>query len=130
MPIRFSNPEGAPKPIGRYHMAAEVPAGMKLIELSGQVGVRMDGSVVEEPAAQIEQAFANLVAVLKGVGATPRDIVKINVFLTDAALIPVMREKRGAALGDAVPASTLLIVAGLAAPAFIVEVECTAALAG
>jgi enamine deaminase RidA (YjgF/YER057c/UK114 family) len=102
---------------------------MKLIELSGQVGVRMDGSVVEEPAAQIEQAFANLVAVLKGVGATPRDIVKINVFLTDAALIPVMREKRGAALGDAVPASTLLIVAGLAAPAFIVEVECTAALA-
>ncbi|MCC7281702.1 MAG: RidA family protein [Acetobacteraceae bacterium] len=129
MPIRFSNPEGAPKPVGRYHMAAEVPPGMKLIAVSGQVGVGMDGNVVEDPAGQIAQAFANLVAVLKGLGAGPRDIVKINVFLTDPALIPLMREKRQAALGDAVPASTLLIVAGLAAPAYKIEVECTAAVA-
>lgn len=130
MPITHINPEGAPKPAGRYSQAGIVPAGMRLIEVSGQVGVRMDGSVVEDPAAQIEQAFANLAAVLKGVGAGVRDIVKINVFLTDAALIGTMREKRGAVLGDALPASTLLIVAGLASPAFVVEVECTAALAG
>jgi enamine deaminase RidA (YjgF/YER057c/UK114 family) len=130
MPIRFSNPDGAPKPVGRYHHAAEVPAGMRLIEISGQVGVRLDGTVVDDPGEQIAQAFANMVAVLKGVGATPKDIVKMTVFLTDAALIPVMREKRLAALGEALPASTLLIVAGLAAPAYKVEVECTAALAG
>jgi 2-iminobutanoate/2-iminopropanoate deaminase len=130
MPIRFSNPDGAPKPVGRYSHAAEVPAGMRLIEISGQVGVRMDGTVVEDPGEQIAQAFANLLAVLKGVGAGPRGIVKMTVFLTDAALIPLMREKRLAALGEALPASTLLIVAGLAAPAYKVEVECTAALAG
>jgi 2-iminobutanoate/2-iminopropanoate deaminase len=130
MPIRFSNPDGAPKPVGRYSHAAEASAGMRVIEISGQVGVRMDGSVVEDPAAQIEQAFANLLAVLKGVGAGPADIMKMTVFLTDAALIPAMREKRMAALGDALPASTLLIVAGLAAPAYKVEVEATAALPG
>lgn len=130
MPIRFSNPEGAPPPVGRYSHTAEVPAGMRLIEISGQVGVRLDGTVVEDAAGQIAQAFANLLAVLKGVGAGPADIVKITVFLTDAALIPLMREQRMAALGEVKPASTLLIVAGLAAPAYVVEVECTAALPG
>lgn len=128
MSITHTNPAGAPLPVGRYSQAAIVPPGMRLVEVSGQVGVGMDGSVVEDPAAQIGQAFANLVAVLKGLGGTPRDIVKLNVFLTDAALIGVMREQRAAALGEVLPASTLLIVAGLAAPAYKIEVECTAAL--
>jgi 2-iminobutanoate/2-iminopropanoate deaminase len=130
MPIRFSNPEGAPPPVGRYSHTAVIPAGMTIIEVSGQVGVRMDGSVVEDPADQIAQAFANLLSVLKGHGCGASDIVKMTVFLTDAALIPVMREKRGAALGAALPASTLLIVAGLAAPAYVLAVECTVAKAG
>jgi enamine deaminase RidA (YjgF/YER057c/UK114 family) len=128
MTLTFVNPPGAPAPVGRYHHAAIVPAGMRLVEISGQVGVRADGSVVEDPAGQIEQAFANLLAVLAGVGAGAEHIVKMTVFLTDAALIGAMREKRGAALGAAMPASTLLIVAGLAAPAYVVEVEATAAL--
>lgn len=128
MAITFINPPGAPKPGGRYSHAALIPTGARIAEISGQVGVRMDGTVVEDPAAQIEQAFANLLAVLKGIGAGPADIAKLTVFLTDPALIPAMREKRGAALGEAQPASTLLIVAGLAAPAYKVEVECTVVL--
>jgi enamine deaminase RidA (YjgF/YER057c/UK114 family) len=128
MPVSFLNPPGAPAPVGRYHHAAIVPAGMRLIEVSGQVGVRADGSVVDDHAGQIAQAFANLLAVLRGVGASPADIVKVTVFLTDAALIPAMRAARTEAFGAAMPASTLLIVAGLAAPAYVVEVEATLAL--
>jgi enamine deaminase RidA (YjgF/YER057c/UK114 family) len=57
----------------------------------------------------------------------PADIVKMTVFLTDAALIPAWREARAAAMEGHVSASTLLIVAGLADPRFQVEVEAEAA---
>ncbi len=49
--------------------------------------------------------------------------MKVTVFLTDAAQIPAWRRQRDAFLGGHAPTSTLLIVAGLASPAFAVEVE-------
>lgn len=130
MPVTFLNPPGAPAPVGRYHHAAIVPPGMRLVEISGQVGVRADGSVVADPAAQVDQAFANLMAVIAGVGGSAADIVKLTTFLTDAAHVPVVRAARARAFGEAMPASTLLVVAGLAAPAYVFEVEATLALPG
>jgi 2-iminobutanoate/2-iminopropanoate deaminase len=54
------------------------------------------------------------------------NIVKTTVFLTDRGLLPALRQARGAAFGDHRPASTLLFVAGLADPAFVVEIEAEA----
>jgi len=57
-----------------------------------------------------------------------QDLVKITVFLTDARHIADYRAARARLLGDAVrPASTLLIVAGLASPDMLIEVEAWAA---
>jgi len=95
--------------------------------MSGQIGVRPDGTTPEDGAAQIEQALANVMANLAAQGMGPRDIVKMTVFLTDPALIGAWRAKRGAWMGDHRSASTLLIVAGLADPRFVVEVEAEAA---
>jgi len=55
---------------------------------------------------------------------TPANLVKITVFLTDPSLIGAYRSERDRFLGGATPpASTLLIVAGLADPRYMVEVE-------
>ncbi|MGH7210541.1 MAG: RidA family protein, partial [Acetobacteraceae bacterium] len=54
------------------------------------------------------------------------NIVKTTVFLTDRGLLPAFRSARGAVLGDHAPASTLLFVAGLADPRFVVEIEAEA----
>ena len=75
---------------------------------------------------QIAQALANLGAVLAAHGMGPANIAKMGVFLTDRALIPVWREERAKLLGHLAPASTLLIVAGLADPRFVFEVEAEA----
>ena len=57
-----------------------------------------------------------------------RDIVKLTVFLTDSRFIPAFREVRGKYVGqEPYPASTLLVVAGLADPSMLVEVEVVAA---
>jgi len=55
------------------------------------------------------------------------DLVKVNVFLTRAGDIPASRSIRDEALQGAAPASTLLVVAGLAHPDLLIEIEAVAA---
>jgi enamine deaminase RidA (YjgF/YER057c/UK114 family) len=75
---------------------------------------------------QIAQAFANLRAVLTANGMGVENIVKTTTFLTDRGLLDTFRAARGAVFGDHAPASTLLFVAGLADPRWMVEIEAEA----
>lgn len=124
--VTFSNPEGAPKPGSRYSQAALIEGEGRRLVLSGQIGMTPDGTVVADPEGQIDQALANLGALLGAHGMAPSNIVKITVFLTDTALIGPWRSKRDAFMGGHQATSTLLVVAGLASPAFKVEVEAEA----
>ncbi|MBS7809486.1 RidA family protein [Roseococcus pinisoli] len=126
--ITFSNPPGAPVPASRYSQAALVEGPGKRLVVSGQVGMAPDGQVPAEGKAQIRQALANLKAVLAAHGMGPAHLVKITVFLTDSSLVAPWRSLRDEALEGAAPTSTLLIVAGLASPRFLVEVEAEAFL--
>lgn len=121
--VTFSNPPGAPAPASRYSQAALIAGDGKRLVISGQIGLRPDGTPVAGADEQIAQALANLRAVLEGHGMEVGNLVKMTVFLTDPALIPQWRRHRDAFLGGHAPTSTLLIVAGLASPSFVVEVE-------
>lgn len=125
--LQFVNPPGVHDPAGRYSHVAVATGASRWVVLSGQVGTRPDGTVPADAKGQCEQALANLLTILWSQNLGPESIVKLTVFLTDPADIPVWRAARSAALGQAgPPASTLLIVAGLAAPHFKVEVEAIA----
>jgi len=126
MPIELSNPPSVHKP-GAYSHAALVTGPGRRLVISGQVGTAPDGTIVDGAEAQMEQALANLGAILAAHGMGPANLVKMTVFLTDPAQIPAWRAKRGAFIGDHRSASTLLIVAGLADPRFLMEVEAEAA---
>lgn len=127
MPIELSNPAGAPVPASGYSQAALVLGATRRLVVSGQVGQTREGTVPDGGAAQIDQALANLGAVLAGHGMGPAQVVKVTVFLTDPALTGLWRAARGAFFDGHAPASTLLVVAGLADPRFLVEVEAEAA---
>ena len=129
MPIEFVNPATVHATGGRYHHAALVTGAARRLVISGQVGVAPDGTVAEGGETQIAQALANLKAVLASQGMGVADIVKMTVFLTDRSLIPAWRAAREAALEGRATASTLLVVAGLADPRFVVEVEAEAVAA-
>lgn len=126
MSVTFSNPAGVHDTGGRYSHAALIAGGARRLVISGQVGTAPDGTILPAGEDQIRQALANLGAILAAHGMTPANIVKLGVFLTDRALIPAWRAERGRLLGAHVPASTLLIVAGLADPRFVFEVEAEA----
>ena len=77
--------------------------------------------------AQLEQAFANVFAVLQAAGMDKRHLVKLTMLLTSRDQVALYRTVRDRLLDGAVVASTLLIVAGLASPDFLVELEAVAA---
>lgn len=126
MPVAFANPPGVHAPGSRYSHAALVEGPGRRLVMSGQIGVAPDGTVLPGGEDQIRQALANLGAILAAHGMGPANIVKMGVFLTDRALIPVWRAEREKFLGTLAPTSTLLLVAGLADPRFVFEVEAEA----
>ncbi|MFI1675866.1 RidA family protein [Streptomyces sp. NPDC020607] len=106
-----------------------VPAGQKLAFLSGQVAWDEQGRVVGEGdhAAQATQVARRVDRLLDALGAQRQDIVKETIYVVDYEphLIPHIL---GALHGSPPPSSTLVGVAKLFAPQFLIEVECVVAL--
>ncbi len=127
MPVAItrSNPSAVKAPTGYTH-AIQITGDYRRLIISGQVGMALDGTVPSTGEGQIGQALANLRAVLTENGMGVENIVKTTVFLTDRGLLDAYRQSRGAMFGEHAPASTLLFVAGLADPRWVVEVEAEA----
>ncbi|MDJ0608759.1 MAG: RidA family protein [Kiloniellales bacterium] len=126
MSIRHKPASIAP-PFSSYSHAIEVAAGARWLSISGQVGVMPDGTWSQDPSAQIHQTWRNLLTILEGAGMGPENLVKVNTYLTRQEDIALAREIRETLLDGAEPASTLVIVAGLAHPEWLVEIEAVAA---
>jgi 2-iminobutanoate/2-iminopropanoate deaminase len=113
---------------GIYAHAVQVRAPARLLVISGQIGVEPDGSVPVSFAAQCERAMTNVEALLADVGMTGADMIKVNYYLTRPADLPSLadiRNRRWAS--EAPPAVTTLVVAALARPELLIEIEVTAA---
>jgi len=109
-----------------YSHAVEVVADARVVHVSGQIGRTEDGHVPASFDDQFRLAIANLEQVLAGAGMSTADIVKLTFFVTEAAHLADLGRIRRELLGVA-PAVTTLVVAGLAAPELLVEVEAIAA---
>jgi enamine deaminase RidA (YjgF/YER057c/UK114 family) len=124
--LTTSNPPGVRAPGSRYSHAVIVEGEQRRVVISGQVGVAEDGSVPSTGEGQIAQAFANLRAILAAQGMGWDNVVKTTAFITDRSLIAPFRAARETVFAEHAPASTLLIVAGLADPRWVVEIEAEA----
>ncbi len=129
MPLLLHNPDTVAAPLGRYSHAVEVPAGARLLFLSGQVPVARDGSIAATLSAQADQVYANIVAILAARGAAPSSIVKLTTFMTeDDDGDDCVRKARARYLGEHLPASTAVFVARLVDPAWKIEIDAVALL--
>ncbi len=124
---RFNPKKIAAPNSARYHHGVEVPPNARWLSVAGQVGKAPDGMVPPSFEKQCEHVWDNILAVLAEAGMGPGDIVKVTTFLTRKEDIGASRTVRDKKLGAIAPTSTLLIVAGLASPDFLVEIEATAA---
>ena len=126
MAIKFHNPKSVTL-AGKYSLGAEVPPNARVLYVSGQIGLDSRGKLQPTFEKQALQAWKNIGQVLKAAGMGYKDIVKLTSFITDARYIAANRAARDQFIGDPYPASTLLVVQGLADPAMLVEIECVAA---
>ena len=121
------NPTGIAPPFSRYAHAVETEPGARLLFISGQVGIRPDGTMCETEAAQHEQAWRNLFAVLAEAGLGARDLVEVTVYVTGRSGVPIFRATRDRMLDGHLVATTLVIAAGLAGVDWMVEISAVAA---
>ena len=123
----FLDPRDVHAPVGPYSHTAVVPAGTELVFISGQVGMRADGSVPADFAEQAELTFQNLSACLAAHGLGLDAVVKLGVFVLPGQDFKALRTARERHFGTHRPTSTSVYVPQLAAPQFLLEIEAIAA---
>lgn len=89
--------------------------------------IALDGILPSDVTGQAELAWQNIVRMLESAGMTVHDLVKVTHYLLRAEDIKPYVAVRTKYLGDARPASMLLIVPELVKPEFLLEVEVIAA---
>ena len=124
--IELFTPAVVHQPPGAYSLGALVKGPARWLHVSGQIGIRPDGSVPEAVREQMEQMYDNLFAVLAHAEMTHRDVVKTTAFLVDQRDVKLWREVRDRRMQGHACAATLLIVHGLASPQLFCEIEAIA----
>jgi enamine deaminase RidA (YjgF/YER057c/UK114 family) len=125
------NPPELGTPPG-FSQVVDIRAG-RIIFIAGQTAVDRDGNVVgkNDFVAQATQVFRNLAIALEAAGCTAANLVKLTVYLTDMDNLSRYREARNGFFASvtppAAPAVTLVEVAKLYGPDFMIEIEAIAA---
>jgi enamine deaminase RidA (YjgF/YER057c/UK114 family) len=94
--------------------------------VSGTTGFDYSTMTIEaDVAAQTEQCFRNITEALKQAGASLDDVVRVHYILPNQADFPEAWPAIRRHFGNVRPAATM-IVAGLADPRMLIEIEVTA----
>jgi enamine deaminase RidA (YjgF/YER057c/UK114 family) len=127
---RFITPASLPPSHGYSHIV-EVPAGSRMVYISGQLPLDRKGKLVGagDFRRQAEQVFANLQLALSELGGTFAHVVKLNYYLTDVSQLADLRAVRDQHVNRvAPPASSVVEVRRLLRDDVLLEIEAVAAL--
>ena len=105
---------------------AVVAEGRVLV--SGTAPIEPGGGCADGAEAQADRCLAIIAAALRDLGSGPGDVVRTRMYIVDAADAEAVGRAHRRALGDARPAATMVVVAGLLDPRWRVEIEAEAAL--
>ncbi len=116
-------------PFARYAHGVEIPAGWRLVQTAGQLGISPEDDVPEDAYDQAVICFESIAEILAAAEMSANDVAHVSAYVTDRAHFPDYMRARDEFLSqtDRLPSSTLLIVSGFTRPEFKVEVEVLAA---
>jgi len=125
------NPEGLYRS-GAFSQAISVSAAARTVYIGGQNAINAEGEIVGrgDLRLQTRQALENIRRILTAAGATFENVVKLNIYLVQgqdprqgfAAFIETVGQL------EAPPLITVVFVAALANPDFLVEIDGIAAI--
>ena len=102
-----------------------VPSG-RTMYVGGQNGIDSSGQLADGVEAQTTQALRNLLTVLAAAQTGPEHVAKLTIYLSAGVDVQMAFAASAATWGKHRTAITVLIVAGLAVPGALVEVEAIA----
>jgi enamine deaminase RidA (YjgF/YER057c/UK114 family) len=117
------------RPAAPFSLATRTTGGT-LLHVSGQVAQGLDGHTVGQGdiERQTIQVLENIKALVEAAGGTLTDVARIVVYLTTREHLPTVLNVRRRYFQEPYPASTAVVVVGLAHPDWLVEIEATAVL--
>lgn len=127
MPARPIEPTSIAPPAADYAHAVATEGASRWLHTSGVVPTRPDGSVPDDIGDQARTVWDNIAAMLAEAQMAPGDIVSVVTYVVcgqDTG--PVMAERDRFLAGHRA-ASTLVMVAALAQPAWKMEIAVVAA---
>jgi 2-iminobutanoate/2-iminopropanoate deaminase len=127
MTLRALTPSSIKPPFARYSHGIAVPAGQRLVFISGQLGVTADEQIPADCEAQADLCFANMAAILAEDRMTLANVFKLNAYVTAREHMQGYMRSRDRQFPGTPPASTLMIVTGFVRAEFFVEIEAVAA---
>jgi 2-iminobutanoate/2-iminopropanoate deaminase len=114
----------APTPSGPFNQAIRVG---NMVFTSGQAGRNRETGVMGDIHDQARRCLGNIAGVLEAAGASLADVVKVTVFLRNAADWKGFNEEYVKLMPEPLPARTSAIV-DLKSPDMLCEVECIAVI--
>ncbi len=94
--------------------------------VSGTGPVWPDGSCSPDAATQTRRCLEIIGAALAEAGTDLAAVVRTRMFLTDVAVADAVGAVHGEVFGEIRPAATMVVVAGLLDPRWLVEIEADA----
>ena len=123
------NVPGVIEPFGAFSSAAWQPPG-RVLHVSGHVCKDVSGETIDKGSmeAQTRKALESIRDVLAYAGGTMDDIAKVTVFVTDVSEIMTIHDVRREFFKEPYPASSLVQVAQLIDPDWLIEIEAVAVI--
>lgn len=97
-----------------------------VVHVAGTGPVEADGSCRPGARDQAARCFEIIAAALAEAGAGLSDVVRTRMYVTEASVMDAVGSAHHDAVGDVAPAATMVVVAGLADPRWLVEIEAEA----
>lgn len=126
MKTQAHSPGSVPGPVGNYSLGLELPAGARILFISGQIPETVSGEIPQAFEDQCNLVWDHILAILQAANLSAANLVKVTTFLTrreDAEANGRIRRER---LGSHAPALTV-VVAQTLDPRWLLEIEALAA---
>jgi len=117
-------------PNGHFSQATTIEAKGKLVFISGMTARTADGSIagIGNVELQTRQVCENLKAAAEAAGGSLADIVRVDVYVRNMEHFPIIHKVRREYFKEPVPASTMVEVAKMTSPDYLIEISAIAVL--
>ena len=94
-----------------------------MLKINATAPVWRDGEVHSDPAVQAHRCWEIALTALEELDGRVEDVVRTRMYVVDAEVAEAVGAVHGEVFGEVRPASTMVVVAGLLDPRWVVEIE-------